>query len=118
MLENPDSEKELASIVLQSSVIYHATLYAVTMQQRSCAVLFSSGVRDPLVHEAIVLRSVQDAISKSVLPQDEIIFAISLLGISQVSQIICRQSILNLSLIAFSYSSFSREARAVQYTLM
>ncbi|KAL9003716.1 MAG: hypothetical protein Q9188_003439 [Gyalolechia gomerana] len=84
VLENPDSEKELASVVLQSSVIYHATLYAVTMQQRSCAVLFSSGVRNPLVHEAIVLRSVQDAISKSVLPQDEIIFAISLLGISQL----------------------------------
>ncbi|KAL8931904.1 MAG: hypothetical protein Q9211_006657 [Gyalolechia sp. 1 TL-2023] len=83
VLTNPDSARDLASVVLQSSVIYHATLYVVTIQLRSCAMPLSSGVRNPIVHEAIVLRSVQDAISSSVLPRDEIIFAIVLLGISQ-----------------------------------
>ncbi|KAL9604136.1 MAG: hypothetical protein Q9219_000724 [cf. Caloplaca sp. 3 TL-2023] len=83
LLDTPDSDKDLASVVLQSPIIYHATLYVATKQQTSCAFSFGNGVRNPLIHEAIVLRSVQDVISKSALPQDDVIFAVALLGISQ-----------------------------------
>lgn len=84
VLDHPNSEKDLASVVLHSPVIYHATLYVAITQQRSCWKSYGSGVRNPLFHEAIVLRSVRDAISKSFLPQDEIIFAIALLGVVQL----------------------------------
>lgn len=83
LLENPSRHGDLVAMILQSQVIYHATLYTAIMQQnkRSAA---HHDLRSPLYHEGFVLRSVQDAIAHSSLPTDETIFATALLGISQL----------------------------------
>ncbi|KAI4144629.1 MAG: hypothetical protein LQ341_002617 [Variospora aurantia] len=85
LLDTPDRKEDLASVALQSPVIYHATLYVATAQQSACAQSASNakGIRSSLFHERVVLRFVQTAISTSKLPSEEIIFAAALLGISQ-----------------------------------
>ncbi|KAI4288345.1 MAG: hypothetical protein L6R35_002389 [Caloplaca aegaea] len=91
LLNTPDRKEDLASVALQSPVIYHATLYVATAQQSACAQSASNakGIRSSLFHEGVVLRFVQTAISTSKLPSDEVIFAAALLGISQVSEKLC-----------------------------
>ncbi|KAL8722319.1 MAG: hypothetical protein Q9225_001167 [Loekoesia sp. 1 TL-2023] len=84
--DDADYNMDLASVVLQSPVVYHATLYVATTQNICCAWLSksNSGARDPLLHEAFVLRFVQNAISKSAQPPEEVILATALLGIAQL----------------------------------
>ncbi|KAL8644998.1 MAG: hypothetical protein Q9210_006957 [Variospora velana] len=91
LLDTPNRNEELASVALQSPVIYHATLYVATAQQTACTRSASNakGIRNPLFHEGVVLRFVQTAISTSKLPSEEVIFATALLGISQVSEKLC-----------------------------
>lgn len=87
LLDSPYRYGDLVAMILQSRVVYHATLYTATMQRfkRSSA---SHDLRSPLYHEGYVLRSVQNAIAQAVSPTDETIFATALLGMSQVSQTI------------------------------
>ncbi|KAL9016636.1 MAG: hypothetical protein Q9185_006009 [Variospora sp. 1 TL-2023] len=82
LLDTPDCKEDLASIALQSPVIYHATLYVATAQQSACARSTSNakGIRSSLFHEGIVLRFVQTAIRTSKLPSEEVIFAAALLA--------------------------------------
>ena len=91
LLDTPDRKEDLASVALQSPVVYHATLYVATAQQSACAQSASNakGIRSSLFHEGVVLRFVQTAISTSKLPSEDVIFAAALLGISQVSEKLC-----------------------------
>ncbi|KAI4096243.1 MAG: hypothetical protein LQ344_001069 [Seirophora lacunosa] len=86
LIDTPDDNRDLASVVLHSPVIYHATLYVADVQQSACtrSAWAANGTRGPLFHEGIVLRYVQNAISTSILPSEEVIFATALLGIAQL----------------------------------
>ncbi len=117
LLDTPEHEKDLASVVLQSQVIYHATLYTATLQRFACSPP-NKGIRSALHHEALVLRSVQKAISETHIPSEEVIFATALLGISKVSRPTTWMHRSNFRLlIAFSPSLFSTRVRAEQCIL-
>ena len=86
MVDIEEAELVLIPMALNMPIIYHAMLYMASVQYHGIDRSYWTKSRNPLIHEAVVIKSVQQAIANTSTPSEEVIFGTTMFGVSQVGQ--------------------------------